>query len=552
MTLRRVATYVQESRSDRWLVIALVAVGFAVYGPRLAAVTLVDHDDVISIIGATCNQGRYEQSIPTGRWVDAAQWQQYWQWRGLGCYGQISADLAHYDIHPPLYFWLLHTWFGVFGVSILSGLLLNLVILAVTVVVIYTTCRVLAVSRSVTFVVTLAWMLSLPTRTVVSIVRQYGLFSMLTALLLLCVVLWLTRRQGRYAIAIGVVLLAGALTHYQFVLPAGFMLLFALAIQIHRKAYPAIAQLAVAGVAALLLFFVAHPGFLESVSQANRQAQSFSFAAFGQRLGAAIATIFQIFNPLDWPHPLPYGLLDMGRPVDTVLGAFNVIVGLAALVLVVRLAIKAVAHRPRAASETLAVEYLPIFTAVTTWCTVVGLYVLCVSPVHAIGLQYLHFTTPLLFVAVAQLIEKYKDDIPRPVVGSVVPVLLVGAVIGTSVFVWHRSEQQRIFAIRDADALLIDTTEIGVLPAVLWHAAPETVVYAGLQRDLQAGIPVPPGGGSRLVYTSSSSYENRSEAHDLIMAELANAGYRLEFRMPSGVVPLIPLGGEITFFRSDR
>ncbi|MGI9125246.1 MAG: hypothetical protein ACR2JM_10925, partial [Mycobacterium sp.] len=92
------------------LVLLIAVIAAAVYLPKLATVGVLDHDDVISIIAATCNQGRYEQYIPSGQWVPASEWQQYWQMGRFDCFSLIGHDLAHYDIHPPLYFWLLHIW----------------------------------------------------------------------------------------------------------------------------------------------------------------------------------------------------------------------------------------------------------------------------------------------------------------------------------------------------------------------------------------------------------------------------------------------------------
>lgn len=548
MTLGRITTSVQHKTSDRWLVLTLVLVGIAVYLPRLAAVVLIDHDDVISVIGATCNQGRYEQSIPTAAWVAASNWQQYWQWQGFGCFGQISQDLVHYDIHPPLYFWLLHSWFGVFGVSVTAGLLLNLVILVVAVIVIYAVCRALSVSAPVSFVATLAWMLSLPTRTALAVVRQYTLFSMLTALLLLLVVLWLTKRQDRYVVAIGVVVAAGLLTHFHFVIPAAVMLLFAAAVLARRAAYTPVLRMAGTVLAAVVVSLLLHPGFLESLERADRQAQAFTIAGFAQRVGSVLATTFQIFDPLDWTYPLPYGLLDWHNPVFIVVNVLNVLVGFVATYLVVRFAIKAARSRPRSLPGMISIEYLPAFTAVATWCVVVALYVLCVSPVHAIGLQYLHFLTPLLFVAVAQLAHARHHEIPHAVSAAVVPVLLVGALIGTSVFVWHRSEQQQVLDIRQADALIVDTAAIGVLPAVLWHADPGTAVYAAPQHELATNFPDLSAAGDRLFYAASSAYDNTDEDRDRILARLEQAGYRNPTRVPARVVPLIPLGGDVWEF----
>ncbi|MCX8557603.1 glycosyltransferase family 39 protein [Mycobacterium sp. SMC-16] len=530
---------------DVGLVLLLAVLGVAIFLPKLSAVVLIDHDDVISVISATCNQARFEETAPVGRWVSAGDWQQFWQFHSFGCFGEITRGLNHYDIHPPFYFWVLHIWFGLFGVSILSGLLLNLVLLTITAGVVYATCRILSVSATVSFVVTMVWMFVLPSRMTISVLRQYTLFTALVALLLLFVVLWLKRKQARHLFAISIVLAAGLLTHYQFPIPAGLTLLFAAAILFRRNARTQTVQLAVAAGAAALIFVACNPGFLESIAGARARAQPFTLFSSLQRVGAVVSTAFQIFNPFDWTHPLPYGLLDIKSPLDIAINLVNVVVGFAGLYLVASIIRRAwrIHTGPRAA--VISLEYLPIFVAVASWSFVVALYILCVSPVHAIGLQYMHFVSPCLFVGIAQAAQVCRNSISDRTVKFVALTTVVCAIGATTLFAVHRSEQQRIEVVHDADTIILDSARIGILPTVLWHADKEAMVYAVTgQEQLLADFPTV-GAGHRLYYVNSLFYGNTAENRQRILDHLAGLGYRSLVHHPSGVVPLVPLGGDI-------
>ncbi|MGD0998759.1 MAG: glycosyltransferase family 39 protein, partial [Thermoleophilia bacterium] len=88
-------------------------------------------DEVISYITAAGRLGDFSHPGATtldGAWVPAAQWKS-----GLGPgrtfdFGQIISGLAKHDVHPPLYFCLLHIWTLVVGVKFWTGPSLNLII----------------------------------------------------------------------------------------------------------------------------------------------------------------------------------------------------------------------------------------------------------------------------------------------------------------------------------------------------------------------------------------------------------------------------------------
>ncbi|MGI9126236.1 MAG: hypothetical protein ACR2JM_16030, partial [Mycobacterium sp.] len=423
----------------------------------------------------------------------------------------------------------------------------NLCLLVITAAIIFTTCRLLDVSTMVSFVVTLGWTLSLPSRSVIGVIRQYTLLSLMAALVLLVLVLWLKTNQTRYVIGLAVIFTAGFLTHYQFWIPALFGSLFAAAVQYRRGNRRQVIQLGVAFGVALACFWLIHPDFRQSFVISRQLAQPFTFPTFVQRIVAGAASIGQIFDPLDWSHPLPYGLLEWKNPLFIALNIANVGIGVAAAYLVIRMGLKA--FRSRSADELLSVGGLPAFTGVAAWSVVMILYVMHVSPVHAIGLQYLHFTTPFIFVAVAQGIEKVKASIPDRAFAVAPVVMVLCAVLATTVFVAHKKERQRIDAVANADTLLIDTDKMGILPAVVWHARPTTKVYGAMQDKMLANFPaLSPARDGRLFFVSSYAYGNTEENRDRELSLISRAGFGEPVKQPGGVVFLIHLGGDLYTF----
>ena len=95
------------------------------------------HDESISVLAAACHQGDYTRLTsagepPFGRWVPASDWKALMRPDRALCLGEIGRDLAREDIHPPLYFWLLHAWTLAFGVGLWTGVSLNIVLAALT------------------------------------------------------------------------------------------------------------------------------------------------------------------------------------------------------------------------------------------------------------------------------------------------------------------------------------------------------------------------------------------------------------------------------------
>ena len=120
----------------------------ALYALLVLSVDHVQHDSSISYVVAAQGEGVYLSQPPSGRWVHAEEWQQFWHPAQLRSPVQVAHDLALNDIHPPLYFWLLHLWGLGIGVAVWSGPLLNVFFLLGTVLCVLGVCLRLGVGRS--------------------------------------------------------------------------------------------------------------------------------------------------------------------------------------------------------------------------------------------------------------------------------------------------------------------------------------------------------------------------------------------------------------------
>lgn len=260
------------------LAIALVAgLGLRVAGVAGKAKGGLDQDESVSYLVATCHLGDYARLVaagedPLGLWVPATEWKRFLRPSGKLCPDAISVDLARFDVHPPLYFWLLHGWVLIFGVSVVSGLLLN-ILLAV-----FAGAALFALTRRATgqalpgALATFVWAVS-PAVVPFSLeARQYTLFTLVTVLFAWQALRVAEKPQAARARDYGLLAAAttaGALTHYHFAFVAmGVAVLLALYIGRERPRPLFVALTSI--VAGYVAMAVLHPGFTGSMSRLSR------------------------------------------------------------------------------------------------------------------------------------------------------------------------------------------------------------------------------------------------------------------------------------------
>ena len=467
--------------------VAALVLGLSLRAVEIAHKVEFGHDETISYLSAAGNEVAYDKAaggVLTARWVPAARWQSYLQKGPVLSFARTGSDLAHDDMHPPLYFWLLHGWVLAIGLGPRSGPLLNVVLCVATAFALFALARrTLADDTEASLVVAL-WALSPAALQITLLARMYELLALVAVLFLLIVVVVTTPGRPlrrRDLVALAAVTAAGCLTHYHFALVFVAGGLYAV-VALWRER-DKLWRLAAACLVGGLAFLVLHPRFYLSVaSQRQVQVMRFSMAELAWRQTQVVRNLGGFLGldssvgriaarPVAW-------LLDPLRG-HAVRAALAALLGAAALVglLAVRPVRKFAAARLERPGGRLAP--LVAFLAVIGGATI-GLYLAFQSAPWEMTARYLATTWPLVAfvpVLVARLFGRGRTAV------AIVFVLVVAAASVQQVR--HSATPGRVPAAMDtARRVLIDTPTRGVLPRVVRHLPASAEVYARWQRPL--------------------------------------------------------------------
>jgi uncharacterized membrane protein len=489
---------------------------------RAGAQNTLSHDDAISLLAATGHLGAYAADVPAGRWAPAQTWQAYWTPERFPRFQQIGRDLARYDIHPPLYFWLLHIWVQVTGVKLSAGPLLNAVLLLLAAWIIALACRLAQCSRGASALAAVMWLLSGATLSTAGETRQYCLLALAVAALAASLMLFLGKRSLAAALPVCAAAAAGLLVHYQFAIVLAVALSVAGILLARGRHWRAVAILLVAAAAAGITFLLLHPGFLGSFALRQEQAAPFAWTDIPYRVSRIIAALFEQVAPL--------------RLARVIGGAAARYWGLLVLIaLAVGLGIGLVVRRRASGGRmdrTDSQVFLIGFTLAT--CAVIAaLYLFQLSPRHAMGAQYLMVVSPLLFMAGAVLFDRLTRGRRWRLVLILLLIVYQAAYGGWTTFAQAPTSDAPPAVLASGSPILLDSAARGVLPPVLWHVPAATPVYAAMQDDLLGSFPAIPDDVRRLVYVSDLRYGNDVAKQGRVLEHLAAQGFRSAARRGS-------------------
>jgi len=268
------------------------------------------HDEAISYIAATGHENAYQLTASGGgitdRWVPAGRWKSLMEPAGFWVFGGIQSGLAHADMHPPLYFWILHVWVAVFGVTLKSGIILNMIIAGLTGLSLFVLARRLLGNELEAAVVTAIWCVSPPVVTTSMMARHYELVALFTVLFALAVVRAADRTRplrARDLVLLASVGVAGMLTHYQFILVLLTGAAYALAVLLGRDR-KRLMKIIGGMLAGLPLFLALDPTFYLSVARQSRRPHDLTVDVFVARLHVVQKAVGGFFgadvNDLRW------------------------------------------------------------------------------------------------------------------------------------------------------------------------------------------------------------------------------------------------------------
>lgn len=513
--------------------LAGILLGFGLGAARIDGVQTVSYDGAISYLAATGHQGEYALESLAGTWVPARSWQALWTPTEFGAFSTISEGLARHDIHPPLYFWILHIWVHVFGMSPSSGLYLNLLLMAAAAACVFAASRSYQCTVVFSAVAAAMFALSGATLQVLDEARPYMLLALASAVLLWGLGAFLRRRTWPATAAMGAAALFGFLVHYHFLLVIASGALVALFALVRERDWAALLKATAAAAVAAAAFLFVHPLFYLSFSQQREQAQPFSAAEVLPRISKTISEAFNLVLPKAAAWWITFRVEEMG---------LLLLVSLLLVVAVPRLRRRAfgltgrIGQRARQMNGG-ASAHLPFAMFVLTFGAIAALYVLFLSPKHAMGPKYTALASPFLFVAIGRLLQWGYDRAEamasRPhvlLVTSTTCALLAVQASSALLLAPHERGGTAWTTPKGGHAVIIDSVRRGELPPLLWHLPPEVPVYAAAPENLRLSPPTPVSGIDTLVYVSTGQSSDDTPLAEMVLSEMSAHGYT-----PAGV-----------------
>jgi uncharacterized membrane protein len=450
------------------LLVALVAgAGLRVYAQRESP--NVQHDEAWSYASAAGRLDAFQADLDgglTGRWVPASEWQQFWHSSGAPDYTGIASGLSSNDVHPPLYFTVLHGWLVLTGEEVWTGRALNLVFAALTVLCIAGLARAVGLTLLDGALAALVWAVSPAVVSISALTRQYDLVA-LTAVLLVWSLARATAPRSGWRRLLDVAWVAAAtaaalMTHYQLLLLVAGGVVYVLggaALTRHharpRPWWPALAGLAAGCAAAAVLI----PGWWQAFSRERAHLRTFSASGFVERLDA------------------------IGQTLARFAGVPGLVAGAALVALLVLLVVPA----SRRAILTRVREARPgwrtiLFFALVTAGGVCLQNLLFLSMPPRISARYLAMAWPFLAFVPLMVFGCW----PRArywLTAALCALVLVPATVAAPLLS-EPADRLPLQQLSSAGAVLIDDTGVAQLARFLWSVPADAQVFADTQRGL--------------------------------------------------------------------
>jgi Dolichyl-phosphate-mannose-protein mannosyltransferase len=352
-------------------------------------------DEVRSYLAATGHEGEYrillsENQHPLGAWATADDWKRLIRPEAAIGLWAVAQDLAYWDIHPPLYFWLLRQWSLLFGVNFWSGALLNIALEMAILLLLVHIGWMLWRDRTTAQWAGAIWWLD-PTAVRVSpLMRSYILLTLVGLLFVYALYRLFyhsgqSRRLGLYSLGLIVTMLLGLLTHYLFLFfTATALVLMGWLVGVNHLR--SVAKLLGLVLVAFTLFIFIYPDFFWAFTFLQEPRPEF-WPLMPERLARTLAVNGALYLPL-----LLCGVLLIGERLrdDKVQTLSLVAVHVKRLWQSVR----------RRGNFFLCLALFAILPVLATDL----FFILLISPHHAMGAHYVTFATPLLALLTTALL----------------------------------------------------------------------------------------------------------------------------------------------------
>jgi hypothetical protein len=510
------------------LLLLLISSAVAVRLLALSSKTSFTHDGGISYICATGHQIEYNQTVrnnewPYGDWTAAADWKKFWQIEKRFCFRDIQSGLIHSDIHPPLYYWLLHVWVMIFGINVWSGPILNIIIDIACCAVLYRLARAVFDDRACALMAVFFWAMSPSVIETEMITRQYCLLVLFSLLFSQQVLRFSAGSVNwKQVLTIGLIAGCGVLTHYHFALiivGSGIWLCFALRKNVARF----FGWLLGLGLGAIV-FLVINPGFIKPFNRIARGPVNFSWIEFKTRSIRVICSM------------LPYRTKDIISRINTDTW-LPVIIFVMLTVVVITIAVWQLRKKNMRINTKLFENKFCYHVSMFMWLWIVSvsLYLTMKSPGHAMGGRYLAMVWPFFAIAVIGAVKGISRNGNKLlyVVCSLMTIAGFGFFGAELAYIKLRNLPETKEMLVNTKQVIIDNPARGVLPRIVHGLPDEIKVFASWQSDLIANT-------NRwleelnenALYMTSTSYANSQHGQKKILelaeqkCEISKVSYR--------------------------
>jgi len=508
----------------RWSIVLLVLAvvgGVAVRLGRLSAKRTITYDEGISYLAATGHEAAHQRAArgayPFGAWAESGQWRRFVMPEEAFCFDVIGHDLAHIDFHPPLYFWMLHLWSLLVGVATWTGPILNILLAALATVLLWCYARTILGDSCQAAFVAFVWALSAPVALTSIEARQYDLLALCTIAFAWRLAVYIDTRRALRPIDHMLLILvtaAGALTHYHFAIVVAGGCLWACVRLIGRDRIRLVGTL-VSACAGYALLALLHPRFYLPILRFRKaQGQPLEWSLVAPRIGKVGLAISRFFMPVGgaWVFVL-YVLLSVAFVAAVVAATVELKRGPGA--------------RPGVVDDpSRGIE--PVYWFGWMFGVVAVLYVLGMSPAHAMRYKYLSHVWPFLAflpVLLFRLCGRY-----RPIVIGLAYVCLAASAVGAMQKDSNRLSRRSDFPfLHEAERVLVDDVTRGVLVRIIWHTGDDAQVYAATREHLlQHGQEWLPGLKDEAIYLAVRRRGEGKEVNRPIL-DLMRGQYDIKF-----------------------
>jgi hypothetical protein len=385
-------------------------------------------DETISYLCATGNQENFSnvalQSEHTE--VNAAVWKNLFAIKEPYCFEKIATELSISDLHPPLYFWLLHLYILIFGVSLYAGIVLNTILHLISLLALFVLAKRLNFSSIASAIICLLWAVSPAALNVDFYARQYALLGLVNLLYAVCYLGWMQKPTRINILGLVVCCSLGFLTHYSFIYTVGGYFIFTL-FNIKKIGIQHTIALFTSFLVAAGFLYLFHPHFLHQFVLQQQRAQVFEIAKLIARIGKTALTFVNFFTPVLLFKQL---LISIPTKILLIIGGL-IAIGFATFIWLKRNAIRQFMAQLVSYKNNIS---FPAFMGI--WISIVSIipYLFFITPFHAMGAQYLVCLYPFMAILLYKLISNSNTRII-----AFACFMLLGSCVSSIAFIRHQA-----------------------------------------------------------------------------------------------------------------